>query len=306
MAIIKAIFREIIRLYLKSFPLRDGKMFIYHLFNKSLAPSQGSLEVEMRPGFKMKLDLNENSQRMMYFFGNYDERHEITMLQRVLGPGDIFWDVGANVGFYTLMASRLVGNAGLVIAFEPGTDSWRALMDNLNLNRTTNVLPFKMAVSDDYGWVTLYSQEDLADGGASIIPRPGQPFREEVCPAINLDRFHRDLGRKAPTFIKIDVEGAEERVLKGGRQLLAGNSPPLLLVEMNDRQALGTFLQGLGFAGAHLHRRKWYLCQDLARAKSRNMLWFRPDQDWHWDRLRRILSKNNRQGDFPDDQFSKN
>jgi FkbM family methyltransferase len=213
----------------------------------------------MAAGFKLKLDLNEPAQRLIYFFGNYDERHELAMLQQVLRPGDIFWDIGANIGFYTLTASALVGEKGRVLAFEPGPESWSALLANLQLNGTSNVRPFKMAVSESDGWVTLYSQPGLADGGASLIPRPGASLRADVCPAISLDRLYRDQGLKTPTFLKIDVEGAEARVLRWSRELLSSAQPPLVLMEMNDPHEVGALLQDLGFAGAHLRRGRWRL-----------------------------------------------
>lgn len=285
MDIFKVILRELLRCYLSNFPLRDGKIPIYKLFNKVLAPSPDLVEVQIKLGFKLLLDLNEPSQRMIYFFGNYDERHEIAMLRKILAPGDVFWDIGANIGFYSLTASSLVGPEGLVVAFEPGPQSWRALMANIYLNHRTNIYPFKMAVTDDDGWVTLYSRPEIADGGASIIPPPDPSCHPDLCPAVNLDGFRRDFGEAPPTFIKIDVEGAEDRVLAGSRHLLAGPSPPLLLIEMNNRQTVSSFLQNLGFVGAHLYRRQWYLLPDPLMAKSRNMLWFHPDHDWHRRRL---------------------
>lgn len=287
MKVFKVIFRELLRCYLSNFPLRDGKISIYKLFNELLAPSPDLVEVNIKLGFKLLLDLNEPSQRMIYFFGNYDERHEIAMLQKLLVPGDVFWDIGANIGFYTLTASSLVGREGLVVAFEPGPQSWQSLMANIYLNHRTNILPFKMAVTDDYGWVTLYSRPHIADGGASIILRQDQSCQTDLCPAINLDGFRQDFGGAPPTFIKIDVEGAEDLVLKGSRRLLT-NSPPLMLIEMNNQQTVSNYLQNLGFVGAQLYRRQWYPCHDPLLAKSRNMLWFHPDHDWHRRRLAKI------------------
>ncbi len=284
MDIFKVTFRELLRCYLKYFPLRDGKISIYKLFNEHLAPSSHLVEVEINLGFKLLLDLKEPSQRMIYFFGNYDERHEIALLPKLLAPGDVFWDIGANIGFYSLTASTLVGPGGLVVAFEPGPQSWRALMANIHLNHRTNIYPFKMAVTDDYGWVTLYSRPEIADGGASIIPPPDPSCHPDLCPAVNLDGFRRDVGGPPPTFIKIEVEGAEDLVLKGSRRLLT-SSPPLLLIEMNNRQTVSDYLQNLGFEGAHLYRRRWYLAKDPLMAKSRNMLWFHPDHAEHRRRL---------------------
>lgn len=285
MDVFKVTLRELLRGYLMYFPLRDGKISIYKLFNEHLAPSPGLVEVQIKLGFKLLLDLKEPSQRMIYFFGNYDERHEIAMLRKLLVPGDVFWDIGANIGFYSLTASSLVGPRGLVVAFEPGPQSWGALMANIHLNHRTNIYPFKMAVTDDYGWVTLYSRPEIADGGASIIPPPDPSCHSDLCPAVNLDGFGRDFGGAPPTFIKIDVEGAEDRVLAGSRHLLAGPSPPLLLIEMNNRQTVSDYLQNLGFVGAHLYRRQWYLAKDPLMAKSRNMLWFHPDYAEHRRRL---------------------
>ncbi len=287
---IKAIFRELVRYYLRSCPLRDGKRLLYDTLNQVLAPARGQVEVELPAGFRLRLDLKEPAQRMIYFFGNYDERHELAMLRRLLSPGDIFWDIGANIGFYTLTASFLVGQGGRVLSFEPGAESWRALLDNLEINRVGNVRPFKMAVSESEGWVTLYSRPDLADGGASLLARPGAACREELCPATTLDRLYRDQGLQAPTFLKIDVEGAEERVLKGGREVLSAGEPPLLLIEMNDPLEVGGLLKDLGFAGAHLVRGRWRRCPDPAAPASRNMLWYHPHCGRHTERLERILA----------------
>jgi|UniRef100_A0A7C3SHQ9 FkbM family methyltransferase len=286
---LEVFFRELLRWYLREFPLRDGKILLYHLFNRRLAPACEEVEVKIKLGFKLLLDLKEPSQRMIYFFGNYDERHEISLINRLLRRGDIFWDIGANIGFYTLAASTLVGSAGLVVAFEPGPRSWDALVTNIKLNHKGNIRPFKLAVTDAYGWVTLYSRPDIADGGASILPSGDQCLQPYQVQAVNLDRFQGEMGLAAPTFMKIDVEGAEPQVLAGAKNILSADHPPLLLIEMNDKAAIGGMLQEMGFVGAHLHRRGWYECRDLEEAKSRNMLWFHPDCNSHRQRLKKVL-----------------
>lgn len=286
---LKVCFRECLRWYLREFPLRDGKIFLYHLFNRKLAPAGGEVEVKIKLGFKLLLDLNEPSQRMIYFFGNYDERHEISLINRLLRRDDIFWDIGANIGFYTLAASTLVGSAGLVVAFEPGPRSWEALVTNIKLNQRGNIRPFKLAVTDAYGWVTLYSRPDIADGGATILPSGDQSLKPCQVEAVNLDRFQREMRLAAPTFMKIDVEGAEAQVLAGAKNILSADCPPLLLLEMNDKAAIGGILQDLGFVGAHLHRRRWYICRDLEEARSRNMLWFNAECTSHRQRLKKVL-----------------
>ena len=102
----KTVLRALVRFYLSRFPLRNGKGRLYEALNEKLLPSERFVTIPMPYGFLLKLDLSEPAQRKIYFFGDYDERHEITLLRRILLPGDIFWDVGANIGFYTLTASR--------------------------------------------------------------------------------------------------------------------------------------------------------------------------------------------------------
>jgi FkbM family methyltransferase len=280
--------RTLVRFYLSSFPLRDGKGYIYEAFNEILLPSERFVTIPIKYDFRLKLDLSEPAQRKIYFFGDYDERHEIALLRRVLRPGDIFWDVGANIGFYTLTASPLVGPEGRVVAFEPASHAWQALIANLQLNQSDNVHPVQIALSDGSGQGVLYRRADFADGGASLIARTDYHGDSEVVSTISLDQFLSQSGLSPPTFMKIDVEGLEGKVLTGGQQILQGKTPPLILIEMNDPEEIGTILQPAGYQGAYLHRRRWHPARSLAEVKSRNMLWFRADCRLHQERLVRI------------------
>ncbi len=255
------------------------------LFNEKLLPSERYLTIPIQYGFLLKLDLSEPAQRKIYFFGDYDERHEITLLRRILLPGDIFWDIGANIGFYTLTASRLVGPEGRVVSFEPAAHAWESLITNLSLNQSANVQPVQIALSDKSGQAVLHRKADFADGGASLMPRVDYHRDTEEVTTITLDQFLAQSGSPPPIFMKIDVEGLEGNVLSGGRKILQGEQPPLILVEMNDPDRIGAILSAAGYRGAYLYRRRWYPAQDLTEIKSRNMLWFRPDSPLHRQRL---------------------
>ncbi len=277
--------RALVRFYLSSFPLRDGKGRIYEAFNEKLLPSERFVTIPIRYGFRLKLDLLDPAQRKIYFFGDYDERHEITLLRQILLSGDVFWDIGANIGFYTLTASPLVRPGGRVVAFEPASHAWQSLTANLSLNQSENVQPVQIALADGVGQAVLYRRADFADGGASLISRADYHGDSEVVSTLSLDQFLTQTGSPPPTFMKIDVEGLEGNVLTGGLKILQGNQPPLILIEMNDPDRIGTILQGVGYQGAYLHRRRWYPASSLAEVKSRNMLWFRPDSPLHRERL---------------------
>lgn len=281
----KTVFRALARLYFSRFPLRNGKGRLYKVLNDKLLPSERFLTIPLQYGFLLRLDLSEPAQRKIYFFGDYDERHEITLLRRILLTGDIFWDIGANIGFYTLTASCLVGPEGRVVSFEPAAHAWESLTTNLSLNQTANVQPVQIALSDKSGQAVLYRKADFADGGASLMPRVDYHRDTEEVTTITLDQFLAQSGSSPPIFMKIDVEGLEGNVLSGGEKILRGGQPPLILVEMNDPDGIGAILSAAGYRGAYLYRRRWHPAQDLTEIKSRNMLWFRPDSPLHRRRL---------------------
>ncbi|MGA8139734.1 MAG: hypothetical protein WB948_03540, partial [Desulfobaccales bacterium] len=113
---LKSWVRALCRWYLSKFPLRDGKVFIYEHLHQSLMPSDLLVTAALDPGFRMRLDLGDAEQRKIYFFGHYHERYEAALVARVLEPGEVFWDVGANIGYFSLVAAAAVGERGEVAA----------------------------------------------------------------------------------------------------------------------------------------------------------------------------------------------
>jgi FkbM family methyltransferase len=121
------------------------------------------------------------------------------LLGRLLGPGAVFFDVGAHVGFYSLMASRRVGQAGRVVAFEPNPRNIDYLRRHVALNTVTNVEIVEAAVSSSDGWVGFEAPGDSSMG--QVSNDAGTSVR-----SVSLDAWaaaHNVL----PTVMKIDVEG---------------------------------------------------------------------------------------------------
>jgi FkbM family methyltransferase len=151
-------------------------------------------------------------------------------LAATLSPGATFVDVGAYIGPYALLASRLVGPEGVVCAFEPDPVARRGLERNLRANAASNVEVLSHALSDRAGseWLSEAGDDRLLGNSESMLSPEGGTLR---VPTVTLDNFCRERGIR-PDVVKIDVEGAEARVVAGGRATLAAASA--VLVEFHD------------------------------------------------------------------------
>lgn len=140
----------------------------------------------------------------------------------LLKNGDVFLDIGAQAGYHTLLASRVVGSAGAVYAFEPLPRNLEYLRQHLQLNAASNVNVIAAAVSDRDGEVAFdpgpsYVAGHIAEGGSLRVE------------CVSLDSMYRAGRLPAPRVIKIDVEGAELRVLEGARNVIQQTRPVILL-----------------------------------------------------------------------------
>lgn len=277
--------RRLLRWYLSKFPLRDGKAFMYAHLHAGLAPEVRYATVTLDKGFRMNLDLKDPEQLKVYFYGHYHERYEAALVERLLADGDVFWDIGANVGYFTLVAATALADRGQIVAFEPGKNAYARLTANLALNTYSNIKTFQVAVSDREGEAVLHVAGDIADSSASLFPAGGVQAGSEVCRTVALDHFLAQEGLRPPTLIKLDAEGAELAVLQGAQNLIA-QAPPLFLMEMEEKnlKAAGTskaaiqqFLTGFGYQAAHLRKGRWYETHDLDLVKGRNIFWFQPE-----------------------------
>jgi len=166
-----------------------------------------------------------------FFFGLREHYEpELAYLEEVLSPGKVFFDVGANIGIYTLVASRIVGETGRVVAFEPSIQSFPGLQRNVTLNRLTNVTAFRIALSEKAGRARLYHAPDPV--GNSVCGDPAWGAETEEITLETLDRMIEQDSIHNVDVIKIDAEGAEELVLRGGKKVLT-TMRPVVIFEVN-------------------------------------------------------------------------
>ncbi len=297
---LKSTSRALFRWYLSKFPLRDGKVFWYDRLHPSLMPDERLLTVTLDQGFRMRLDLEDAEQRKVYFFGHYHERYEAALVARLLDPGEVFWDVGANVGYFSLVAAAAVGATGEVLAFEPGAAALERLTENVSLNPDKHIRIFNLAVADAEGEATLYRADGIADSSASLFSAAAGAAAGEVCRTVALDGWHQREGLRPPDFLKLDVEGAELAALQGAAGILTAFRP-LLLVEMEEKNlaaagaskaAIQAFLEDFGYRPAFLRKGRWHLIDDVNLTRGRNLFWFNPAIPKHREKASRVLNSS--------------
>jgi FkbM family methyltransferase len=155
------------------------------------------------------------------------------------------FDVGANIGQYTLLAARRVGPQGQVHAFEPTPHVIAQLRHNVALNQLGNVRINPVAVSDHSGKATLYYFEGTDAGENTIMDAAGGTACGTV-PTVTLDDYVAERGLRRVDVIKMDIEGAELLALQGASDLLSGENAPLLLMEVHAKT--------LGFSGLNMEQ----------------------------------------------------
>jgi FkbM family methyltransferase len=210
---------------------RGKRRLIAHL----PVPTSGTREATL-VGARLRLDLSESLQRD-YFMGKFDLVELRLVCDHVRRGGD-FVDVGAHIGLYTIVAARAgAATGGRALAFEPHPQSRERLLENVALNRCSNVEVVPAAAAAERGR-TLLRVPVAGDAAWSTIEvvsafREGQPHEIDTT-TVDEEVEARDL---RPTFVKIDVEGAETGVLAGMDRTLSLR--PRLLIEVSGQTAAG-------------------------------------------------------------------
>jgi len=194
--------------------------------------------------------------------GTY-EPHVVAALRQHIRPGDVAYDLGAHVGYMTLVLAHLVGASGQVFAFEANARNRAALERNVANNRWVRgatVVP--LAVSDAVGTLTFATFGYSLVGHIAAHEEPADA-QLNTMPATSLDHFIYHERHPAPNVIKIDVEGAEDRVLNGAARVLA-DARPVVICETRPDQTSGAVASLLARHGYTLRTLKaWGAVEDI-------------------------------------------
>ena len=160
-------------------------------------------------------------------------------IKTYLRPGDTFWDIGANIGWFSLFASKIVGSRGKVFSFEPSPDVFSLLSANIRGLSSIRAIQCGVGNADTVAAFAAHgvsNSSSFVEAVTKINCSPETPIRKVEVKIRKVDTLVKDIGA-VPRLAKIDVEGFELEVLKGAADLLSsGTDRPNLLVEIHPPQ----------------------------------------------------------------------
>ncbi|MBK8781555.1 MAG: FkbM family methyltransferase [Anaerolineales bacterium] len=212
------------------------------------------VDVNVENEFPLKMNVCQQYCGDIYY-GIGFEHDELNFVKHFVTPGGVFFDVGANMGVYTLLASRLVGEGGHVHAFEPLANVFGFLEVNVELNDAKNISLNPVAVGEEVGEVDLFVNAQAALTGLGRTNR-GTLVDVKKVPIWTLDYYAERSGIQAIDFLKVDVEGFEGHVLRGAKKLLLSSPNLIVMSELANKnfEPLGfsvkevlEWMHGIGF-----------------------------------------------------------
>lgn len=197
----KEVFRQLARIYLRYFPIKIR-------------------------GFWLYLNFKDTGLVAPLINGSY-ESYTREVLKEIVSEGFVVCDVGAHVGYHTMLFSKLVGNSGKIYSFEAAPENFRLLKRNIRVNKLKNIDPIQMAISDKKGMARLFFSE--ADTTDHRLVKPHDEKRQYV--TVRQDSLDNILKKEKIDLIKIDIQGLEEKCLQGMKNLIKANNNISIIIE---------------------------------------------------------------------------
>ncbi|MFQ5962993.1 MAG: FkbM family methyltransferase [Candidatus Scalinduaceae bacterium] len=197
--------------------------------------------------YKLTLNLEEFSQKIIWDFISHNRLYEeetSCFIATIVKMGDVVIDIGGHIGYFSLLASELVGKEGNVFTFEPSISNYNHIKRHITINKKTNIHAFNLALGVKNRETDFFLNLDN-DGGHALwdvgthsfnkISRVNQLVKKIKLETLN--NFFRDKNLVTCKLIKIDAEGAEFDILRGGETIILKNNIPYIICEVN-RSAL--------------------------------------------------------------------
>jgi FkbM family methyltransferase len=185
------------------------------------------VEVKRHRSFKLTMMAQDGGVAHQFLVYKEYEPFETSLIERIVQPGMTVLNVGANIGYYSLLCSKLVGERGKVIALEPHPDNFQLLRENIEQNQAWNVEALEVAAGAVEGYIQLFPS-GTNSGDHSVFRRTDGERSPMDVKVMTLDALVRER-RLEPDVLIIDVQGAELAVLKGFQDYLSHKTKPVNL-----------------------------------------------------------------------------
>lgn len=239
-----------------AFKIRRQLLFYVWQFFCSICPNINYIFL-LADGSRFTYPLNSAIGRAL-FTGGF-ETVEVEFMRQSLKPGNIFFDVGANGGIFTIIAAKKVGSNGHVYAFEPGQRELELLKHNIAINNLTNVTVIETAITNKKGVTKFAISRDGAMNSLAQTDHPKQQIESwQTVEITTLDNVLEELNISKVDFLKIDVEGAEGLVIEGAKKLLFSENSPTILFEASDLN-VGSFGYSVSELIGKLEAKKFFI-----------------------------------------------
>ena len=223
-------FYKLLNVYTRnfSFPYRGLKYFIKAA--NLLGIANRDYKKRMHDKFYMLLNPTEHIQQHLFWYGYY-EKELCELLMKIVRPGDVFLDLGANIGYFSLLVASTSPSAK-VISFEPVRDLFQKMNDNILLNKIGNVSTINAAVGEINEEKELFVSDPDNAGMSSFHQPENYSGKKEKVKVVSIDEWFKTSGLPGVDLVKIDIEGSELAALRGMKEILQ-TQKPVLIVEIN-------------------------------------------------------------------------
>ena len=211
-----------------SFPHRGLKYFLKAA--NLLGIANRTYKKKLHDNFYMLLNPTEHIQQQLFWYGYY-EKEVGDLLKRSVKPGDVFLDLGANIGYFSLLVANISPSAK-VISFEPVAGLFQNLNDNIALNNIKNISTINVAVGEINEEKELFVSYPDNLGMSSFHQPENFSGKTERVRVVTIDDWFETSGLPGIDIIKLDIEGSELAALKGMNEVLQ-EQKPVLIVEIN-------------------------------------------------------------------------
>lgn len=207
-----------------------GIAFLWRFFYKAFSPKGETLITCQGNKMYVNAELGYGDLGPILLTKGVYEKHETELFKGLIKPGMVVADIGANIGYYSLIAAKLVGNEGNVYAFEPDPNNYELLVRNIKINGYANVTPIPKAISNKHGKIKLFVDKFSpclsSFSEDNVLEKAG--FLEVE--TTTLDNFFENRAENSTVnLIKMDVQGAEGLIIEGAEKILRSNGLRIIM-----------------------------------------------------------------------------